>query len=345
MDVDGPQNDKGLYALVPVQQNMTIRNEDMISWTSFRGRAGQQAARRLHVAGLAGRQYVVTTISAAETTLRDAVLLRRQLQGLPLPPGLLSHARHPRLVRPRRTGKLAAAARRRRPALRPDRRRVESRRQVPRLRPRRGAETPIRQAARWPTYANDPNEDPDPVRPLPHSLQRRQRRRRRSHRRRLAERHEQQLPQGLAGRPLDRLRQVPQRPADAPRQPALHRSLRRRRGAADALQHAADELLAQLLAQRPLAGVLLQEPLALHADVPHAHRREGNDTPRHPDRELHRRQSRRQHSRVRQHPAGGIEHIDTPAIDFYRQFDRGRRAGEERQYYGRHRGLDPRPSP
>ena len=35
IDMDGPQNDKGLYSLVPVAQKMTIRNEDMISWSSF----------------------------------------------------------------------------------------------------------------------------------------------------------------------------------------------------------------------------------------------------------------------------------------------------------------------
>ena len=46
-----------------------------------------------------------------------------------------------------------------------------------------------------------------------------------------------------------------------------------RQGAAHALQHAAHELVAQLLAQRPLAGVQLEEPLTLHADVPDPHRR------------------------------------------------------------------------
>ena len=35
LDMDGPQNDKGLYALVPVSEKMTIRNEDMVSWSSF----------------------------------------------------------------------------------------------------------------------------------------------------------------------------------------------------------------------------------------------------------------------------------------------------------------------
>ena len=34
MDVDGPGNDKGLYAIVPVQKQMTIRNEDTVSWNT-----------------------------------------------------------------------------------------------------------------------------------------------------------------------------------------------------------------------------------------------------------------------------------------------------------------------
>lgn len=36
IDMDGPQNDKGLYAIVPVSKEMTIRTQDMISWASFR---------------------------------------------------------------------------------------------------------------------------------------------------------------------------------------------------------------------------------------------------------------------------------------------------------------------
>ena len=37
MDLDGPHNDKGLYAIVPVGQQMSIENENVISWKSFRG--------------------------------------------------------------------------------------------------------------------------------------------------------------------------------------------------------------------------------------------------------------------------------------------------------------------
>ncbi len=36
MDLDGPANNKGLYAVVPVQAEMAIRNKDVISWSSLR---------------------------------------------------------------------------------------------------------------------------------------------------------------------------------------------------------------------------------------------------------------------------------------------------------------------
>jgi Flp pilus assembly protein TadD len=40
LDLDGPQNDKGLYALVPVAKNMTIRNQDVIRWSSLQENPG-----------------------------------------------------------------------------------------------------------------------------------------------------------------------------------------------------------------------------------------------------------------------------------------------------------------
>lgn len=36
LDLDGPKNDKGLYALVPLASHTTIRNENVIRWSSFR---------------------------------------------------------------------------------------------------------------------------------------------------------------------------------------------------------------------------------------------------------------------------------------------------------------------
>ena len=38
IDVDGPANDKGLYALVPINKTTTIANQDVIAWKSFRGK-------------------------------------------------------------------------------------------------------------------------------------------------------------------------------------------------------------------------------------------------------------------------------------------------------------------
>ena len=69
IDVDGPQNDKGLYALVPVRKQMSIRNEDVIRWSAFRGTAapavttGPSAKRFGFMSQVSpDGQYVVTTI-------------------------------------------------------------------------------------------------------------------------------------------------------------------------------------------------------------------------------------------------------------------------------------------
>jgi Flp pilus assembly protein TadD len=35
IDMDGPRNDKGLYAIVPISKNITITNRDVIRWSSF----------------------------------------------------------------------------------------------------------------------------------------------------------------------------------------------------------------------------------------------------------------------------------------------------------------------
>jgi Flp pilus assembly protein TadD len=40
VDVDGPQNDKGLYALVPIAPLTSIRKENVIAWSTFRGKLG-----------------------------------------------------------------------------------------------------------------------------------------------------------------------------------------------------------------------------------------------------------------------------------------------------------------
>ena len=98
----------------------------------------------------------------------------------------------------------------------------------------------------------------DPIRPVPDSVQRRKGWPTGAHCGRLRQRHEQQLSEGIAGWPLDRVCGSPQRHGDAPGRQALHRAVRGRRSPADEVQHAADELVAHLLAERPLAGVLVE---------------------------------------------------------------------------------------
>jgi Flp pilus assembly protein TadD/Tol biopolymer transport system component len=63
MDLDGPNNNKGLYALFPVQPRATVRAENVVEWSTFRGKLGG----KLRVAFMSqvspdGR-YVVTSIN------------------------------------------------------------------------------------------------------------------------------------------------------------------------------------------------------------------------------------------------------------------------------------------
>jgi len=67
MDLDGPENDKSLYTLVPVEQKMTIRNEDVISWTSFRGELGSQLREGFMSQVSPDGRRVVTTIKPPGT--------------------------------------------------------------------------------------------------------------------------------------------------------------------------------------------------------------------------------------------------------------------------------------
>lgn len=63
MDVDGPENDKGTYAIVPVQPRSTIRTEDVITWNSFRAKPpGQHTIGFLSQISPDGR-YAVTTLN------------------------------------------------------------------------------------------------------------------------------------------------------------------------------------------------------------------------------------------------------------------------------------------
>jgi len=64
LDVDGPQNDKGLYALVPVKKEMAIRNEDVIHWSSYADDPGGKKLRLGFMSQVSpDGQYVVTSIN------------------------------------------------------------------------------------------------------------------------------------------------------------------------------------------------------------------------------------------------------------------------------------------
>jgi tetratricopeptide (TPR) repeat protein len=62
MDLDGPANDKGLYAIAPINQQMSIRNEDVISWTSFRDETAPQTRVGFMSQVSPDGQYVVTSV-------------------------------------------------------------------------------------------------------------------------------------------------------------------------------------------------------------------------------------------------------------------------------------------
>ena len=70
LDVDGPQNDKGLYGLIPVRQETVIRNEDVIHWSSF---AEERASKRFGFMSQISPdgEYVITSIENPGSHIRD----------------------------------------------------------------------------------------------------------------------------------------------------------------------------------------------------------------------------------------------------------------------------------
>jgi tetratricopeptide (TPR) repeat protein len=67
MDVDGPGNDKGLYAIVPVQQHMAIRNEDTVSWNADL-RVGQARVGFMSQVSPDGK-YVLSTFAGQDQSI------------------------------------------------------------------------------------------------------------------------------------------------------------------------------------------------------------------------------------------------------------------------------------
>jgi Tfp pilus assembly protein PilF len=63
MDMDGPQNDKGLYAIVKVQPQMTIRSEDLVAWSTFRGKLGGKLRVGFMSQLSPDARHVITTVN------------------------------------------------------------------------------------------------------------------------------------------------------------------------------------------------------------------------------------------------------------------------------------------
>jgi hypothetical protein len=70
LEVDGPGNDKGLYGIVPVKRETSIRNEYVIRWSSF---AEEKASKRFGFMSQISPdgQYVVTSIENPGSHVRD----------------------------------------------------------------------------------------------------------------------------------------------------------------------------------------------------------------------------------------------------------------------------------
>ncbi len=65
MDVDGPQGDKGTYAILPVAKNLSIGYDDIITWNDFPGKnKGQNTLGFLSRVSPTGR-YVLSTVNEA----------------------------------------------------------------------------------------------------------------------------------------------------------------------------------------------------------------------------------------------------------------------------------------
>lgn len=67
IDVDGPNNDKGLYAIVPVQQHMVIRNQDTVKWNTDL-RVGQVRVGFMSQVSPDG-QYVLSTFAGPDQSI------------------------------------------------------------------------------------------------------------------------------------------------------------------------------------------------------------------------------------------------------------------------------------
>jgi tetratricopeptide (TPR) repeat protein len=85
MDLDGPKNDKGVYALTDVQPVTTIKNENVVAWSSYRSKLGNQVRVGFMSQVSPDGRHVVTTIlprPGADGTRSDQPLSKQLLKPL-----------------------------------------------------------------------------------------------------------------------------------------------------------------------------------------------------------------------------------------------------------------------
>ncbi len=70
MDVDGPSNDKGLYAVVPVKKNISIKDSDLVHWNTD-GSVGQVRVGFMSQVSPDGR-YILSTFAGPSLRLSDS---------------------------------------------------------------------------------------------------------------------------------------------------------------------------------------------------------------------------------------------------------------------------------
>ena len=70
MDIDGPANDKGLYALAPVERHMSIRSDNLVHWNTD-GRVGKVRVGFMSQVSPDGR-YVISTFAGPSVSLLDS---------------------------------------------------------------------------------------------------------------------------------------------------------------------------------------------------------------------------------------------------------------------------------
>jgi tetratricopeptide (TPR) repeat protein len=63
MDLDGPDNNKGMYALFPIRPDAEISRENVIEWTTYRGKLGGKLRTAFMSQVSPDGQYIVTTIN------------------------------------------------------------------------------------------------------------------------------------------------------------------------------------------------------------------------------------------------------------------------------------------